>query len=198
MERLFRTGTTRQSTKCRGTNRGTEADSCGTETGTTRMATRGRPCGSRRHRRRPRGFVNVFWTQKTRHADRSPGFFGWRTRRASWRSFKSTRGPGKGRRRNRRRILLNNLNRRNLRLMNSTFHPFISTPRNFHLDCLDREKKRKEKNSRQNVFLVFLDVDFYFVTFTRDRSCLTDNELKNEMRMRIKKGLNTKNRQFYI
>lgn len=168
MERLFGTGTTRQSTKCRGTNRGTGADSCGTGTGTTRMATRGRPCDSRRHRRRPRGFVNVFWTQKTRHADRSPGFFGWRTRRASWRSFKSTRGPGKGRRRSRRRILLNNLNHRNLRLMNSTFIPLSRR----------RETERKE-NEREETMDKTLsrDLDLCF-SLTRN---LFDWQRANEM-----------------
>lgn len=124
---IVATGTMHQNTKCRGTNRDTEVDLCDTGMGTIRMATRGRPWGLRRRHRSPRDFVNVSWTQKTRHAGHFPGFFDSQTRRVLWRSFKNTREPEKERRRNRCHILLNNLNHQNLRLMNSNFTPLIPT-----------------------------------------------------------------------
>lgn len=110
-------GTTRRNTRCRGTSRGTEVDSCGIGTATTPTAIRDPPCDSHPPPRSRRGSASVSSTRRTRRAARFPAFFGSPTRHAWWESFRSTRGPGRGRRRNRRPTLFNNLNRPSLRLI---------------------------------------------------------------------------------
>lgn len=111
------TGTTRRNTRCRGTNRGTEVDSCGIGMATTPMATRDLPCDSHLPPRNRRDFANAFWTQRTRHVAHFQAFFDSPTPHVWWESFRNTRGPGKGRRRSHRRIPFNNLNHLSLRLI---------------------------------------------------------------------------------
>lgn len=179
--RVMATGTTRRSTRCRGTSRGTEVDSCGIGMATTPTATRGLPCGSRpRHPRNPRGSVNAFWTRRTRHAGRFPAFFGSPTPRAWWESFRNTRGPGKGRRRSHRPILFNNLNRPSLRLIErfKTISPSIS-----NRDDRERGRMDLSLDERRYFFsslFLFLFLGEIFVILYSTRSPCEKNERKKE------------------